>query len=166
MENNFPAHLLSTGMAIFSSAHKSNFFFFFKTLFLLFFAFPPGNDVLAQAGPCLTEASFDVSRMIIWRISLLGQRRSKGNFLPSLSHTLAQPPQLSEAVWVSLLPPVPPLPAVLPPQVTGTFLSLLSFSLPMPITSFKLLSPLLFFIFFFYSKLKKAGSTGIPIIYM
>lgn len=54
-----------------------------------------------------------------------------------------------------LLPPFSPL----FPLVTGTFLPLLRFSLPIPITSFSLLYPLLLFIlFFFIARREKEGA--------
>lgn len=46
--------------------------------------------------------------------------------------------------------PSPPLFSLLPLQVTGTFLLLLRFSLPIPMTSVNLLCPLLFSILFFF----------------
>lgn len=59
----------------------------------------------------------------------------------------------------SLLPPCPPLFSLPPLQVTGTFLPLLRFSLPIPITSFNLLCPpLLFILFFFIPRRQKEGA--------
>lgn len=59
----------------------------------------------------------------------------------------------------SPLPPCRPLFSLPPLQVTGTFLPLLKFSLPILITSFNLLCPpLLFILFFFIPRRQKEGA--------